>query len=97
MNSFDAHRVTKFAATQGDPTNLVLGLFDAHLWANTNIADHEVLADIADDCGYGRNEVTDVLRAVRCRDTRRRETARRGRAHIHPPRWHGTDRRSQFQ
>lgn len=60
-NTFDAHRLTKFAETKGVATKLAVLLFKAYFTDNRELADHQVLADVASQVGLDTREVLDFL------------------------------------
>lgn len=59
-NSFDAHRLAKWAEAKG-----INGMYDRLMYAyfcdNVNIANRDVLLDIAEEEGLGRDEAAKVL------------------------------------
>lgn len=59
-NTFDAHRLTKWAHTKGN-TAIEKLLFDAYFTKNEVLADHEVLLNIAEEAGLNRAEAAEVL------------------------------------
>ena len=59
-NTFDAHRLTKWAHTKGN-TAIEKLLFDAYFTKNEVLADHEVLLNIAEEAGLDRAEAAEVL------------------------------------
>jgi len=60
-NTFDAHRLAKFAKTKGKEAVLSEKLLQAYFTESKNIGDVETLADIAEDSGLNRQEVLTVL------------------------------------
>lgn len=64
VNSFDAHRLTKYAEAMGIP-----GMYDrlmkAYFVDNVNIASHKVLTDIAVEMGLDREETKKMLESDR--------------------------------
>lgn len=46
-NTFDAHRLVKWADTQGQATAMKLALFNAYFGEAANVADHQVLVNCA--------------------------------------------------
>jgi len=64
-NTFDAHRLLHWAALEGRQRQLKLALFDAYFTQCLNPADHEVLAQAAEDAGLDRNAAFDVLESGR--------------------------------
>ena len=64
VNTLTAHRLLRFALEEGDPkTQLGLAekLFEAHFTHGENVADPELLADLAADAGLSRDEVLAYL------------------------------------
>lgn len=55
-NSFDAHRLLKFAATQGKEAEMNEALFQAYFTDSLHIGDHATLLDIAERVGLDRAE-----------------------------------------
>jgi predicted DsbA family dithiol-disulfide isomerase len=64
-NTFDAHRLAHYAATQGKGDDLHERLFQAYFSDGHNIADHARLAALAVDTGLPADEVNEVLRSGR--------------------------------
>ena len=69
-NTFDAHRLLHWAATQGDGFQLALkrALLVANFTDGRNIADHAVLADVAGSVGLDMARANEVLAAARYAD-----------------------------
>lgn len=64
VNTFDAHRLTAWAATGADPTvqdRLVGALFHAYFTAGRNIAEIPTLVELADAVGLDADAATAVL------------------------------------
>lgn len=59
-NTFDAHRLTKFAQSKGRD-EIVIKLFDAYFTKNLELANFAVLKKIAAECGLDGREVDDIL------------------------------------
>lgn len=59
-NTFDAHRLTKWAHTQGN-TAIEQLLFDAYFTKNEVLADHDVLVKAAEEAGLNPKEAREVL------------------------------------
>lgn len=59
-NTFDAHRLTKFAHSKGN-TAIEELLFAANFTKNLPLSDHNVLLDIAEQAGLDREEAAEVL------------------------------------
>jgi predicted DsbA family dithiol-disulfide isomerase len=60
-NTFDAHRLAKFAKTQGKAAVVSEKLLNAYFTESKHIGDFETLADIAVAEGLNRQEVLNVL------------------------------------
>lgn len=60
-NTFDAHRLAKFAMTKGKEKLVTENLLHAYFTESKLISDHETLADIAEASGIERQEALDVL------------------------------------
>ena len=65
--SFDSLRLTKYAQEKGI-TGIITKLFDAYFTRNLKLSDHDVLAQIAGECGLDKDEVTAVLSGNRYAD-----------------------------
>lgn len=64
-NSFAAHQLLHWAGTQGRQHDLKMAMFRAHFTQGRNMADAQVLADIAGEIGLDRDEALAVLRDQR--------------------------------
>lgn len=60
-NTFDAHRLLAYAATQGKQLQLAEALFKSYFTDGKRLSDHAVLADIAASAGIDRSEALKVL------------------------------------
>ncbi len=60
-NTFDAHRLTHFAASKGKHEEMTERLLKAHFTDTLHIGDHDTLADLAEEIGLDRTEVLHVL------------------------------------
>lgn len=60
-NTFDAHRVAQYAATQGKASEMTEELFRAYFTDSRHLGDHETLANLAVEAGLGRTEVLELL------------------------------------
>lgn len=60
-NTFDAHRLTKYAKTKGKDSDLTEMLLYAYFTESIDLGDHNELADIAEKAGLDREEVLSVL------------------------------------
>lgn len=63
-NTFDAHRLTKFAKTKGKETDITEKLLYAHFTESKHIGDLETLINIADTVGLDSQEVNNVLQSA---------------------------------
>lgn len=78
-NTLDAHRLIYWAGIEGVQTAAVSALFQAYFEEGRDIADHEVLADIADAIGMDASVVLRLLASdadrdeIRIRDAKARE------------------------
>ena len=61
-NTFDAHRVTKYAQSKGKEKELLEKLFYAYFNDNKQLSSFEVLTDISTEIGLNREEVEKVLK-----------------------------------
>ncbi len=60
-NSIDAHRLIRWAETQGVQDDVVERLFAAYFENGEDVGDIRVLADIADICGMDGAQIADLL------------------------------------
>jgi predicted DsbA family dithiol-disulfide isomerase len=60
-NTFDAHRLTKFAKSVGKDHELTEKLLYGHFTESKYLGDHEILASIAESVGMDRQEALNVL------------------------------------
>ncbi len=65
VNSFDAHRFVALAAERGATDTVIDRLFRAYHTDVRNIADHDVLREIASEAGLADNDVAAMLRGDR--------------------------------
>ena len=61
-NTFDAHRLAKYAATKGKCNEISEKLFHAYFVENEIMSDHKLLTDIAVEIGLDKSEVEEVLK-----------------------------------
>ncbi|MCP2261981.1 putative dithiol-disulfide isomerase, DsbA family [Streptoalloteichus tenebrarius] len=61
VNTFDAHRLTHWAAAHGLRGELKERLFRAYHTENLNVADHDVLAGLAGEVGLDADQAREVL------------------------------------
>tara|TARA_R110002126_G_scaffold15185_15_gene62549 strand:- start:319 stop:963 length:645 start_codon:yes stop_codon:yes gene_type:complete len=60
-NTFDAHRLVKWAATQNKATEMKLALFNAYFGEALDVSDTEVLVDCAAQAGLDKTTARDLL------------------------------------
>lgn len=60
-NTFDAHRLVKWAGEQGQQTGMKQALFDAYFGRAENVSDHGVLIECAEALGLDAAKARDVL------------------------------------
>ncbi len=60
-NTRDAHRLVKFAKTEGKEAALTERLLSAHFTESKYLGDSEVLLDLAEEVGLDRNQSKEVL------------------------------------
>lgn len=61
-NTFQAHRLAKFAEKQGKMMEMTERLFQAHFTESQRIDDHETLVRLAEEIGLNPDEVSEVLK-----------------------------------
>lgn len=61
-NTFDAHRLTKFAQTKGKAAELTELLLKAHFTDSKHVGDEATLLDLGESVGLDRNEAAEVLK-----------------------------------
>ena len=61
-NTFDAHRIAKYAETKGKGIEISEKLLHAYFTENKQMSDHKVLTDIAIKIGLDKLEVEDILK-----------------------------------
>jgi predicted DsbA family dithiol-disulfide isomerase len=61
-NTFDAHRIAKYAETKGKGLEMSEKLFHAYFTENKQMSDYKVLTHIAIELGLDKLEVEDVLK-----------------------------------
>lgn len=87
-NTFDAHRLTKFASLHGKGLEMSERLFNAYFTQNLPLADHGVLLEIAVELGLDRVETQAMLASdmfaedVRADEHRAREIGIRSVPHM---------------
>jgi len=60
-NTFDAHRLVKWAGEQGRQTAMKQALFDAYFGRAENVSDRDVLLSCAENAGLGSAKAAEVL------------------------------------
>ena len=60
-NTFDCHRLIRFALAEGRQSEVVEGLFRAYFTEGRDIGDHAVMADVAEAAGLERGAVAAML------------------------------------
>jgi predicted DsbA family dithiol-disulfide isomerase len=60
-NTFDAHRLTHFAAKKGKQNDIIKELFQAYFTDSLLLGDHNILADLAQKAGLNRTETLTML------------------------------------
>lgn len=60
-NTFDAHRLVKWAESKIDTSPLIESLYKAYFIDGLNLADKEVLSDIADKFGLNKDDALNML------------------------------------
>lgn len=74
-NTFDGHRLVKWAEEQGRQTDMKMALFDAYFGHAENIADHDVLQARAESIGLDGEAARAVLSSDRYADAVREDEA----------------------
>ena len=67
-NTFDGHRLVKWAGEQGKQTEMKMACFDAYFGRAENISDPDVLVSCAEAIGLDGNQARDVLQSDRYAD-----------------------------
>lgn len=75
-NTFDAHRLVKWADEYGRQTEMKMALFDAYFGHAANVADPEVLARCAETVGLDGDKARQVLASNAYADDVREDEAR---------------------
>jgi predicted DsbA family dithiol-disulfide isomerase len=60
-NTFDCHRLIRFASLEGRQAEVVEGLFRAYFNEGRDIGDHELMAEVAEAAGLDRRAVKAML------------------------------------
>ncbi len=64
-NTFDAHRLSKYAQSTSKENELTERLFQAYFMDNQNLSDSDILLQSACEIGLDRNEVEKILKSDR--------------------------------
>ncbi|TGN40194.1 DsbA family oxidoreductase [Marinobacter confluentis] len=75
-NTFDAHRLVKWAGEQGKQTDMKMACFEAYFGRAENISDSDVLVACAESAGLDGNEARAVLSSDRYADAVREDEAK---------------------
>lgn len=77
-NTFDAHRLTMYAKTQGLMKEMTERILHAYFTESKHIGDHETLTELAVEVGLNRDEVANMLASEAMNDVVRadEQTAR---------------------
>lgn len=81
-NTFDAHRLVKWAKVHGRQTAMKQALFTAYFGRAADIASHDKLLDCAQAAGLDRDAARQVLESGDCADSVRDDEARYQRAGV---------------
>lgn len=82
-NTFDAHRLTKFAEQHGHGAEMTERLFRAYFTDNSPLADHDVLVGLAQDVGLDGDAVRATLKGTDFAEAVRHDETRASQASIH--------------
>lgn len=67
-NTFDAHRLTKYADKKGKGKEMVERILSAYFTESKLISDHDILIELANEVGLASNEVSAVLQSDQYRE-----------------------------
>lgn len=81
-NTFDAHRLVKWAATQNKATAMKLALFNAYFGEAKDVSNSEVLANCAEQAGLDKTDAQSILAADDFAETVREDIAKYQQAGI---------------
>lgn len=81
-NTFDAHRLVKWAGEQGQQTDMKKALFEAYFGKAENVADHEVLLRCVESLGLDVAKAREVLASDQYARVVREEEARYQKAGV---------------
>ena len=73
VNTFKAHQLIHWAASEGKEHPLKMALFSAYFQERKNLNENGILADVAESQGLDRAEALNVLADGRCADQVRQE------------------------
>lgn len=82
-NTFDAHRIAKYAETKGKGIEMSEKLLHAYFTENKQMSDHKVLTDIAIEFGLDKLEVEDILKKKKFAEDVRNDEYEASRLGIH--------------
>ncbi|MDO4536413.1 MAG: DsbA family oxidoreductase [Clostridium perfringens] len=82
-NTFDAHRISKYAETKGKGAEISEKLLHGYFIENKQMSDHKVLTDIAVEVGLDKTEVEDVLKNKKFAEDVRRDELEANTLGIH--------------
>ncbi|GAA3674043.1 MULTISPECIES: DsbA family oxidoreductase [Acetobacteraceae] len=82
-NTFDAHRLTKFAEEHGHGAAMTERLFRAYFTDNSPLADHDVLVGLAQDVGLDADTVRAMLSSTDFAEAVRHDETRASQAGVH--------------
>lgn len=82
-NTYDAHRLTKYAKLFNKESELNKGLYEAYFTKGINIADHEQLIQVSESLGLDSNEVLNRLNSKEYENEVRRDIEEAYRKGIH--------------
>ncbi|MDR3598440.1 DsbA family oxidoreductase [Clostridium sp.] len=74
-NTFDAHRLSHYAKSQGKMNELSERLLKAYFVDSLNISDHKVLANLADEVGLNSEEALKILESNKYGEDVRKDEA----------------------
>ncbi|MCB2353450.1 DsbA family oxidoreductase [Clostridium estertheticum] len=82
-NTFDAHRIAKYAETKGKGIEISEKLLHAYFTENKQMSDHKVLTNIATEFGLDKLEVEDILNGKKFAQDVRNDEYEAGKLGIH--------------
>ncbi|PHQ27023.1 hypothetical protein CLH62_05420 [Marinobacter guineae] len=75
-NTFDAHRLVKWAGEQGKQTEMKMACFEAYFGRAENISDADVLVKCAESIGLDGNQAREILASERYANAVREDEAK---------------------